>query len=79
LLSEYSKGGGQVKGMISVVQIAKKGQDADDLTILWPDVFSPRYQRKILFTKPIEIRTADLPRWKPKNIIGMRTFEEEEV
>ena len=68
-----------MKDKIPVVQVVEEVQDADDLTINWPDVFSPKYRRKVLFTKLIEVRTADLPRWKPKNIIGMRTFEEEDV
>ena len=34
------------------------------------------YGGKVLFTKQIKI--SDLPRWKPKKIIGLRPFEEDE-
>ena len=42
-------------------------------------VFPTNYRRKVLFTKKVTLRTSDLPRWKPKAIIGLRTFEEEDV
>ncbi|MEA1883994.1 MAG: hypothetical protein U9N62_05700 [Thermotogota bacterium] len=42
-------------------------------------VFPTDYHRKVLFTKKVKLRTSDLPRWKPKAIIGLRTFEEEDV
>ena len=42
-------------------------------------VFQPKYRRTVLFSKTISCKTSELPRWKPKNIIGMRTFEEEDV
>lgn len=41
-------------------------------------VFLTHYPRKVLFTKPVTFRTSELPRWKPKNIIGLRTFDEED-
>ena len=37
------------------------------------------YRRKVLFTKKVKFKTFDLQRWKPKAIIGLRTFEEEDV
>ena len=40
-------------------------------------VFPTNYPRKVLFTKPVIFKTSELPRWKPKNIIGLRAFEEE--
>jgi len=42
-------------------------------------VFPINYRRKVLFTKNVTLRTSELPRWKPKTIIGLRTFEEEDV
>jgi hypothetical protein len=42
-------------------------------------VFPTNYRRKVLFTKKVTLRTSELPRWKPKAIIGLRTFEEEDV
>lgn len=42
-------------------------------------VFLTHYPRKVLFTKSITFKTSELPRWKPKNIIGLRTFEEEDA
>ena len=40
-------------------------------------VFRTNYPRKVLFTKPVTFKTSELPRWKPKTIIGLRAFEEE--
>ncbi len=40
-------------------------------------VFRTNYPRKVLFTKPVAFKTSELPRWKPKTIIGLRAFEEE--
>ena len=42
-------------------------------------VFPTNYPRKILFSKTLTFKTAELPRWKPKNIIGLRTFEEKDA
>jgi len=42
-------------------------------------VFPTNYRRKVLFTKQVTLRTSELPRWKPKAIIGLRMFEEEDV
>jgi len=42
-------------------------------------VYSPKYRRKILFSKAITFKTGDLPRWKPTAIIGKRNFEVEDV
>jgi hypothetical protein len=35
-------------------------------------------QRKVLFSQVVELKIADLPRWKPKVIIGKPTFEGED-
>ncbi len=42
-------------------------------------VFPTNYRRKVLFTKKLKLKTSDLPHWKPKSIIGLRPFEEEDV
>jgi hypothetical protein len=42
-------------------------------------VFRTNYPRKILFSKTVTFKTAELPRWKPKNIIGLRTFDEKDA
>jgi hypothetical protein len=42
-------------------------------------VFPTNYRQKVLFTKKVALRISELPRWKPKTIIGLRTFEEEDV
>ena len=41
-------------------------------------VFPHTSHRKVLFSETLKFKTADLPRWKPKVIIGLRTFEEED-
>ena len=38
-------------------------------------VFCLKYHRKVLFTKLVTLKTADLPRWKPKIVIDRRTLE----
>ena len=42
-------------------------------------VYTPKYKRNIIFTKTLELKTLELPRWKPSAIIGKRNFEEEDV
>jgi hypothetical protein len=42
-------------------------------------VFRTNYPRKVLFTKPVTFKTSELPRWKPKTIIGLRAFEEKDA
>ena len=42
-----------------------------------PDVFSPTYQRKVLFTMSIEMRTSDLPRLKPTIVIDVDDDDDE--
>jgi len=38
-------------------------------------VYSPKYERNILFSKTLSFKTSELPRWKPTTIIGKRNFE----
>ena len=42
-------------------------------------VFPTNYPRKVLFYKPVTFKTTELPRWKPKNIIALRTFDEKDA
>lgn len=41
----------------------------------WRGVFSPPHKPKILFSEPIEIKVASLPRWKPQITIDRRTLD----
>lgn len=40
---------------------------------VWRGVFSPPYHCEVLFSKTVELRTADLPKWKPHITIDRRT------
>ena len=42
-------------------------------------VFPTNYPREVLFTKPVTFKTFELQRWRPKKIIGLRAFEEEDA
>ena len=42
-------------------------------------VFPTNYPRKVIFTKPVTFKTSELPHRKPKTIIGLRAFEEEDA
>jgi hypothetical protein len=42
-------------------------------------VFSPNYNRKVLFSQEIEIQTAKLPRWKPHITLERRALEREDA
>ena len=44
----------------------------------WRGVFAPTHSREVLFSQQVEIRTADLPRWKPHITIGRRTLERDD-
>jgi hypothetical protein len=41
-------------------------------------MFSHTSRREVLFSERLKFKTGELPRWKPKVIIGLRTFEEED-
>jgi hypothetical protein len=38
-------------------------------------IYSPKYERNVLFSKTVTLKTSELPRWKPTAIIGKRNFE----
>ena len=38
--------------------------------------YAPKYKRRVLFSNQVELKISELPRWKPKVIIGKRTLEE---
>lgn len=42
-------------------------------------VYIPKYRRNVIFTKTLEFKTSELPRWKPSAIIGKRNFEDEDA
>lgn len=45
---------------------------------MWRGIFSPTYNRKILFSQKVEFQTSELPRWKPHITIDRRTLEIED-
>ncbi len=53
-------------------------QEAEPSPNVWRGVFSPQPHRKVLFSKKIDVRLSDLPRWKPYINIDSRTLEKEE-
>jgi hypothetical protein len=44
----------------------------------WRGVFAPTHSREVLFSQQVEIRTADLPRWKPHITIDRRMLERDD-
>jgi len=62
----------------SVYPFAVRWQQSESQPADLRGVFLTHYPRKVLFTKPMTFRTSDLPHWKPKNIIGLRAFDEED-
>ncbi len=52
-------------------------QSDEEQTHQFRGIVVPSYERKILFTKPLKFKTHELPRRKPKVIIGKQTSEEE--
>lgn len=57
-------------------QILEKDIEPDSRT--WRGVFSPTYNRRILFSKSIKIQESELPRWKPHITIDRRILEIED-
>ena len=51
---------------------------ADDEPRDYRGVFPVTHKPKILFSKEIEIKTAELPRWKPRITIDRRMLEDED-
>lgn len=49
--------------------------DTEPAPMVWRGVYSPPYKRQVLFSQEVIIRTASLPRWKPKVIIDRRTLD----
>jgi hypothetical protein len=41
---------------------------------IWRGVFSPSYHFEVLFSQQVEVRTAELPRWRPRITIDRRTL-----
>lgn len=42
---------------------------------VWRGTFGPVYDRKVIFSQEVVLKTADLPRWQPHVMIDRRTFE----
>ena len=45
----------------------------------WQDVFYYAHTRNVLFSQDVTLKTADLPRWKPKFIMDMQPLETEDA
>lgn len=50
-------------------------QHAEPEPRVWRGVFSPTYPREVLFSQEIEMRTAELPRWRPHITIDLGRLE----
>lgn len=68
---------GPPKIVAKILWANQKEQPEPDATV-WRGVFAPSYHRKVLFSAPIELQTAKLPRWKPRVIVDRRTLERAE-
>jgi hypothetical protein len=53
-------------------------QDSETETEEIPDIFAPSYQRKVLFSKQVEIQPGTLRRWKPHITIDPDMIAEDE-
>jgi len=42
---------------------------------VWRGTFGPVYDRKVIFSQEVVVKTADLPRWQPHVMIDRRTLE----
>ena len=54
-------------------------EQAEVQEAFWRGIYSPKYKRKIIFSKTLTFKTSDLSRWKPKAIIGKRYFEDDDA
>jgi hypothetical protein len=52
-------------------------QSAEPEPATWRGIFNPTYDRKVLFSKEVTIKTADLRRWQPQIMIDRRILERE--
>lgn len=50
----------------------------EDETAAAPDVFTVSHQAKVLASLSIEVKTVDLPRWKPHINLDSTEFEADE-
>jgi len=46
--------------------------------IEFPDIFTPAYKRKLIFSKEIKFNIKSLPQWKPHILINKNIFDEDE-
>ena len=54
-------------------------EQAEAQESIWRGIYSPSYKKKVLFSKTLTFKTSELPRWKPKAIIGKRNFEDDDA
>jgi hypothetical protein len=45
---------------------------------IWRGTLSPVYERRVIFSQKLSIKTASLPRWKPQIIVDRHTVEGED-
>ena len=57
--------------------LSKPWEEAEPDPNVWRGVFCPNYNRRILFTEEVILKTAELPRLQPKITIDRRTLERE--
>jgi hypothetical protein len=62
----------------SISIVAHTWQHSEPEHKMWRGVFSLSYPKKVLFSQEVEVRTADLPRWKPYITIDRRILAREE-
>ncbi len=55
-----------------------RSSEVEEIEAAWRGIFFPFYHPKVLFSEQIEVRTADLPRWKPRITIDRRTLTRED-
>ncbi len=57
---------------------SSKEPSLEDAAITPPPFFTVSHQTKILATTAVEVRTAELPRWKPRINLDLTEFEADE-
>lgn len=77
-LEDYSGSPGEsVTTLLTIPNLLSRRTDDEANT--YKGVYIPKYKKNVIFTKTLEFKTSELPRWKPSAIIGKRNFEEDDV
>jgi hypothetical protein len=69
---------GATTSSISITSLDSDADLEDELRLHRDDAFSVTHKPEVLFSKQVELRTADLPRWKPHITIDRRMIEAED-